>query len=427
MISKEFYFDDKVKINKGEIMEEEWKDIEGFLGCYQISNLGRVKSLKRVMKYSGTNQTGVEFEISKKYPEKILKTSISRGYEHVSLKTNSRSKTFSIHKLVATHFIPNPNNYPIINHIDENKLNNVVTNLEWCDQKYNSNYGTRNERIANKLRDNPNYYIPVLCYDLSNNLVARYESAEAAGRTIGVCGSAITSCCRLYYGKVMAGGYKWKYEKSDLDISTIEYVPQNKEVTQFDLDGNYIESYISISSAARAMNKNVQNFSMAIKKIIAYDFIWLVGNDYLKVNEILEEINERQHHILQIDDNDIIVNKYKSLLDAEKQLGLDHSNISFAVLSKTKEGKLYRKCSGYYWVDIDKDPQYEIDFKFKKGHGEKRVIQCDLDGNEIRMFESIRDAQEFLGLDRDKSSSIYDCFKPNSKKKIAHGYTWKRP
>lgn len=96
------------------------------------------------------------------------------------------------------------------------------------------------------------------------------------------------------------------------------------------------------------------------------------------------------------------------------------------MLSKTEEGKLFRKTGGYYWVDINIDPSYEIDFNYKKGHGETRVVQCDLDGNELREFDSIADAQEYLGMPRSKISSIYDCFKLNSKKTKAYGYIWRK-
>ena len=126
-------------------MKEKWKDIEGFEGRYKISNFGRVKSVERTVYYRGTNQTCADFDVAKYCPEIILKTFVARGYEHISLRKGSKSKTYSIHRLVATHFIPNPNNYPSINHKDENKLNNKSDNLEWCTHKYNSNYGTRNK------------------------------------------------------------------------------------------------------------------------------------------------------------------------------------------------------------------------------------------------------------------------------------------
>ena len=409
-------------------MKEEWKDITGFEGRYQISNFGRVKSLERTISYSASNQTGIEFEIHKYCPETIIKTYIYGRYEHVGLRKNSKTYNFSIHRLVATHFVPNPNNYPIINHKDENNLNNRADNLEWCTHKYNSNYGTRNKRIADKLRNNPMFYIPVLCYDLNNNFVGRYESAVAAGKELNVTPSEITSCCRMYYGRTSAGGYKWKYEKSDINIEDIIYVPQKKTVHQLTLEGAFIATYESLSDAARALGKNVQNFTKYVKNIIAYDYVWIIGDNYDKADEILKELLEKKYHILQIDSNGMVVGKYKSTLEAEKRIKTiqSHSNISTAMADKTKDGKLFRKVGGFYWVNTITDPNYQIDFNYKKNSGEKAVIQCDLNGNELRRFNSIADAQEFLGIDRRKISIIYDCINKPYKAKTAYGYKWKK-
>ena len=125
-------------------MEEIWKDIEGYEGLYQVSNMGRVKSVER-MKWSG--------KCYYKAPERILKPRKNGGgYLVVMLSKNGKVKTCRVHRLVATAFIPNPNNLPQINHIDENKGNNHMENLEWCDSKYNNNYGTHNKRVSEKLR-----------------------------------------------------------------------------------------------------------------------------------------------------------------------------------------------------------------------------------------------------------------------------------
>ena len=112
---------------------EIWKDIEGYEGLYQISNKGRVKSL-------GNN---------KNRKEKILSCKPNnKGYLRVNLYKNGKKKHFSVHRLVAIAFIPNPNNLLEVNHKDENKENNHVKNLEWCTSEYNNNYGTHNERSS---------------------------------------------------------------------------------------------------------------------------------------------------------------------------------------------------------------------------------------------------------------------------------------
>lgn len=107
---------------------ERWRDIKGYEGLYQISNCGRVKSLKYCK-------------------EKILKSiKSSNGYLQVNLYKDGKRKYFLVHRLVATAFIYNIENYSQINHKDEIKSNNYVSNLEWCDYSYNNNYGTRNKK-----------------------------------------------------------------------------------------------------------------------------------------------------------------------------------------------------------------------------------------------------------------------------------------
>ena len=111
---------------------EIWKDIEGYEGLYQVSNLGRVKSLK----------------VSKIKSERIRKSyQQSSGYISIVLCKNGKVTNHKIHRLVANAFIDNPDNLPEINHKDEDKTNNCVDNLEWCDSSYNKNYGTRTEKF----------------------------------------------------------------------------------------------------------------------------------------------------------------------------------------------------------------------------------------------------------------------------------------
>lgn len=125
---------------------EEWKDIKWYEGLYQVSNLGRVKSLPKDVFVSNPTFTGYRHT-----KEKILKPSKNgAGYQVVILCNNNKKYQVYVHRLVAQAFIPNPNNLPEVNHKDENPLNNIVDNLEWCTHKYNGNYGTVNMRKRNK-------------------------------------------------------------------------------------------------------------------------------------------------------------------------------------------------------------------------------------------------------------------------------------
>ena len=123
---------------------EQWKDIEGFDGRYQISNLGRVKSCSRLIRVSHRGYVGY-----RKTQEKIMKPCTMRnGYQYIEFHKNGEQSREFVHRLVARAFIPNLNNLPFVNHKDENPSNNNVDNLEWCTSKYNCNYGNRNAKIS---------------------------------------------------------------------------------------------------------------------------------------------------------------------------------------------------------------------------------------------------------------------------------------
>ena len=127
---------------------EIWKDIEGYEGYYQVSNRGRVKSLERdVVKKDGTII----------HCNEKLKINVhdQKGYQMVKLHKNGSGSMKKVHRLVAQAFIPNPNNLPQVNHMDEVKSNNSVDNLEWCDSKYNNNYGTKKQRISDAKTGSP--------------------------------------------------------------------------------------------------------------------------------------------------------------------------------------------------------------------------------------------------------------------------------
>lgn len=171
---------------------EVWKDIEGYEGLYQVSNTGKVKSLGN----------------DKSRKEKILKQGKhTDGYFQVSLFKNSKRKTFRVQCLVAKAFIPNPENKLEVNHKNEIKTDNRVENLEWCDHKYNINYGTRNERVSKILTNRKDNSKNVLCVE--TNII--YQSIMEAQRNTGISNTNISECCN---GKrKTAGKLHWKYVK----------------------------------------------------------------------------------------------------------------------------------------------------------------------------------------------------------------------
>ena len=175
-------------------MVEIWKDVVGYEGLYKVSNLGNVMSFKH------------------KKPKLLKPRKDSKGYLQILLSNHNKSiKNFLIHRLVAQAFLPNPNNYPVINHKDENKTNNRVSNLEFCTQQYNTTYGTAQERRAKKLTNRKDQSKPVLQYDKNGIFVKEYPSIMDAERNTGVKHQDIGNVCK---GKLKsAGGYIWKYKQ----------------------------------------------------------------------------------------------------------------------------------------------------------------------------------------------------------------------
>lgn len=179
--------------------EEIWKDITGYEGLYKVSNLGRVKSLN----YRRTGK------------EHLLSQVLCSGYLHVGLSKNGKFKIFKVHRLVSQAFIDNPNNLPFVNHLDENKLNNKVNNLEWCSCEYNNNYGTRISRALESLnlRNCKNAERPVLQFTKDGKFVNEYRSLHEAERCTGIDFTSIVSCCKGR--RFTAGCFTWKYKNND--------------------------------------------------------------------------------------------------------------------------------------------------------------------------------------------------------------------
>ena len=166
--------------------EEIWCPIKGFEGLYEVSDKGRVKSLKY----------GKE--------RMLMQVRDSGGYLVVNLYKNSEKKMYYVHRLVSQAFIPNQNNLPEVNHKDENKTNNYVQNLEWCTDKYNTNYGTRNQRVSDKLSK------PVLQYEKSGAFVREWKSMQDVQRNLNYGQCNISRCCNGILKT--AYGYIWKFK-----------------------------------------------------------------------------------------------------------------------------------------------------------------------------------------------------------------------
>lgn len=175
-------------------MTEIWKDIYGYEGYYQVSNLGNIRSLDRYIKVG----KGIRF-----FKGTTLKTWLSHnGYVLCNLKKMGKTQTVRVNRLVAIAFLDNPLNYPQVNHKNFDKKDNSVNNLEWCDERYNINYTYKNKTTRSQKK--------VLQIDKNTNeILAVYPSLAEAGRAIGGIYQNISRCC---HGNAKTHrGYKWRF------------------------------------------------------------------------------------------------------------------------------------------------------------------------------------------------------------------------
>lgn len=189
-------------------MEEIWKPVKNFENLYEISNLGRVKSHH---KYGGLDN-------------RIMKQKINRyGYSCVKLSNRGHTRHVQVHRLVAETFLENPNDFPMINHKDENKLNNHVENLEWCNAQYNNTYGHRLEKAFPKAWEKWSYtergraHMSKVgkargkrCASFKDGkMLKEFASAAEAARYYNIKKTHVVYCCE---GKSKArSGMQWKY------------------------------------------------------------------------------------------------------------------------------------------------------------------------------------------------------------------------
>lgn len=180
--------------HKLQYFDEIWKDIEGYEGLYQVSNYGRVKSLKNKSNHKN---------------ELIMKQAIVCGYKKICLSKNSIQKMYSVHRLVAIAFIKNPLNKEEVNHKDGNKQNNKANNLEWVTSSENMKHAFKKRLSKQKIgKENPRSIQVVKISLKSGKELKVYGSLHEAERKTGVKYTNISKCINGEYKQ--AGGYKWK-------------------------------------------------------------------------------------------------------------------------------------------------------------------------------------------------------------------------
>jgi hypothetical protein len=230
---------------------EVWKDFS-LNDIYQLSNYGRLKIKERI-EIIPTKRSNKPYTAH--FSAKIKKPQLGKHYYMASITINGKQKNMTIHRMVCMTFHDNPNNLPEINHKDENKLNNMAENLEWCNRLYNVRYGTGIKRMAVKMKNRKDQSKKVYQFDFKGNLVAEFPSASEASRILGVTMMSIVGVC---LGKRFSiKGYIWSYNKNKTEIMDRISKMNNSYrssvyniICQYSLDGKFIAEYENVTNAA---------------------------------------------------------------------------------------------------------------------------------------------------------------------------------
>lgn len=257
---------------------EEWRPIAGYEGIYEVSNLGRVRSLDRYV-----DTVTVLGEPLKRFCKgRVLKLfDDTKGYMHIMLHNGGNYKIKLVHRLVAQTFIPNHYNLPEVNHKDQNPANNRVDNLEWCDRIYNVNYADCRERLRKTISR------PIEQLTMDGQHIAYYLGIKPFCSNTNICMRLIQNCLQGRKRHKSAYGYRWRYadvSKDDVqfatDYSLFQYTKRDTTIEQLTMDGKHVAYFPSMSQAAKALSCDYQTIQRAVhKRKKAKGYLWrLVEN-----------------------------------------------------------------------------------------------------------------------------------------------------
>jgi hypothetical protein len=399
---------------------EIWKDVgvyDGidYTGMYEVSTFGNFKSLDRVIIYKNGQKRFRKGEIKDPKPS-------GSGYKAVTLSKNGTGTTVLLHRLILETFVPNPNPkiYTDVNHIDENKTNNRLENLEWTTHKENMNHGTLCQRVSEKAGT------AVVQLSKDGILLKQWPSIRSV-----VNSGEIKTIKKLRKDEIVYNGYIWlslsKYKtmtKEDI-LGAVSKENDSKCIIQLNLDGDYIKEWKSIYE----IGESVERFSMKIisrammrKTYVYKDFLWLNKLDYLNcskldIDNIVKECNNvrnknRIHNkraIVQLDKNGFVINQWDTIKQATNELNISEAGISNIAKtnSKNKFGIIlmfaddYNKLSNSEIIRI-------VNKKTSGNKNFKKVIQTKLNGEFVKEWNSIKEAANELCIN---AGNISSCLK----------------
>lgn len=417
--------------------EEIWKPVKDYEGLYEISDMGRVKRLSRVKTDSMGRKTLLL--------EKILsnKISIQTGYPCINLSKDGKVKTHNIHVLIADAFIPNPDNLPCINHIDEDRANSVLSNLERCSYAYNNMYGTAGTRRRESLKKHNmecgsklrgimyGTNLSVNQYDIEGNLVKHFKGgAPEVQRMLGLNKGSISACCR--HESRLAYGYVWRYEGDPFSYSEPTYnkgkdfswckpKAHQKYVILLNEDGTEKERYKSVSQAAVINGFDRHAFSR--NKPI--DGITYIGDQMFIVEKKENEYIPKGHKgprpdlagklskpVCQYTKEGEFIAEFNSVREAALACGKPHGGPDITNCCKGNLKTAY----GYIWRHKDDNAPEP----FKDCHSRK-IAQYTYEGELVGTYDSIMDAIRALG--KGTPTSIGNNLAGRSHS--AYNYVWK--
>ncbi len=421
---------------------EKWRDVGvvkgvDFTGMFEVSNKGRVKSLERLVTFVDGRQRW--------FHEKLREFNTTNcGYREVTLsKSGEKQMCVSVHRLVALRFIPNPDpEYKTqVNHIDENKINNCVENLEWVTPKENANHGTRNERTAKAQS------IRIVQLDIDGNFIREWGSATEADKYFG--GRAhISGCVAGTDGTYK--NYIWisKEDYNKLSKEEIKQIAEDKrnekyrinEIMQFDMHKELVNKWVNAAEAEKHGYGNTSITQCIKRNIYIYkNWFWIPTKEYNslsktefdklfdkkvlefkeKENERIKKIvNKRSNPVVQLSTNGELIKSYPSISEAGRN-GFNPTDICHCV----KGGTLLVK--GYIWMyedEYNKLTKETIVERYNKKKDEitypLKVVQLDNENNIIKVYNSPKDTESY-GF---SSGGVSMC--TTGKNKTHKGYKW---